>query len=160
MSVRKLADVTAKTFLILFDQSWQQREAPVDWRKANVTLIFKKGKKEDPGNCRLVSFTSIPAKAVEQLILETTSRHTKHKKIMRSSQHGFTKWKSCLTNFINFFSEMTGLVRGGRAVDTVYLDFSKALDTVSRKLLIHKLLRYRLDEQTVRWFENRLNGWA
>jgi len=33
---------------------------PEDWRKASVTTIFKKDKKEDPGNYRPVSLTSIP----------------------------------------------------------------------------------------------------
>jgi len=41
-----------------------------DWRKANVNSVFKKGKKEDPGNYRPVSLISIPGKVMEQLILE------------------------------------------------------------------------------------------
>ena len=49
-----------------------------------------------------------------------------------------------MTNLINFYDEMTGLVEERRAVDTVYLDFTKAFDTVSRKsLLLEKLLMYR-----------------
>ena len=43
---------------------------PKDWRKASVTPVFKKGKKEDPWNYRLVSLTSILGKMMEQLILE------------------------------------------------------------------------------------------
>lgn len=42
---------------------------------------------------------------------------------------------------------MTGLVDERRAADIIYLDFRKALDTVSRKILIHKLLMYELDEK-------------
>lgn len=59
-----------------------------DWRKENVTTIFKK---ENPDNYRLVSFIPIPGKMMEQLILEITSSHMKEKKITRSSQYGFTK---------------------------------------------------------------------
>jgi len=135
-------------------------ELPKDWRKANVTPVFKKGKKEDTGNYRLVSLTLIPGKVVEQLILEAISRHMKDKKVIRSSQHGFTMGKSCLTNLINFEDEMTNVVDEGRAVDIVYLDFSKALDTVSQMMLIQKLVKYGLDEQAVRWIENWLNGQA
>ncbi|GAB0187927.1 cAMP-dependent protein kinase inhibitor alpha [Grus japonensis] len=82
---------------------------------------------------------------MEQLILETISRHLMDEKIIRSGHHGFTKGKSCLTNFYN---EMTGPVDERRAVDIVYLDFSKALDPVSYKILVEKLFLYGLDEQT------------
>ena len=87
---------------------------------------------------------------MEQLILEAICRHMDDKKIIRNSQHGFTKGKSCLTNVITFYDEMTGLVDKGRAVDIPYLDFNKAFDTVSHKILTDKLLMYGLDKQTVR----------
>jgi len=80
---------------------------PEDWRKANVTPIFKKGKKEDPGNYRPVSLTSIPGKVVEQLVLEVINKQVEERKVIRSSQHGFTKGKSCLTNLIAFYHGMT-----------------------------------------------------
>ncbi|KAK4828527.1 hypothetical protein QYF61_026949 [Mycteria americana] len=60
-----------------------------------------------------------------------------------------SKGKSCLTNLINFYNEMTGLEDEGRAVDIIYLDFSKAFDTVSHKILIDKMMKYGLGEQTV-----------
>lgn len=57
-----------------------------------------------------------------------------------------TKGKS-LTNLRNLYNEVTGLVDEGRAVNAVYLDFSKAFGTGSHKILINKLLIYELDEQ-------------
>ena len=48
----------------------------------------------------------------------------------------------------------------GRAVDVVYLNFSMAFDTVSHNILLGKLGKCRLDERTVRWIENWLNGRA
>jgi len=99
---------------------------PEDCRKASVTPIFKKGKKEDPGNYRPVSLTSIPGKMMEQFILEVINKQVEEKKVIRSSQHGLTKGKSGLTNLIAFYGGRTGWVDEGRAVHVVYLDFSKA----------------------------------
>ncbi|KAK4830683.1 hypothetical protein QYF61_012852 [Mycteria americana] len=59
-----------------------------------------------------------------------------------------------------FHNEVTGVVDEERAVDIVYPDFSKAFYIVSHKILIEKLMKYGLDEQTVRWIENWLNGHA
>jgi len=155
--LRELADIIAEPLSIIFERSWR-REVPEDWRKANVTPVFKKGKKEDPGNYRAVSLTSIPGKVMEQFILDIISKQVEEKKVIRSSQHGFTKGKSCLTNLIALCDSVTSWVDEGRTVDVVYLDFSKAFNTVSHNTLLGKLRKYGLDEWSVRWIENWLNG--
>lgn len=58
---------------IIFEMSWITGELPEDWKKAHVMPVFNKGKKEVPGNYRPVSLTSVPGKAMEQLILEVIS---------------------------------------------------------------------------------------
>lgn len=61
---------------------------------------------------------------------------------------------------INFHNEVVGQVAEKVAVDIVYLDFSKAFDTVSCKILTEKLCMYGLDKKMVRWIEDWLNSWA
>ncbi|KAK4828723.1 hypothetical protein QYF61_000714 [Mycteria americana] len=128
-------------------------EVPDDQKKASVTPVFQKGKKEDLGNRRPVSLFSGHEKVVEEVILETISKHMKDRKVIRSSQHGFTKGKSCLTSLIAFYDEVISLVDEGRAVD-IYLNFSKAFDTVSHEILVDNLTNYGLSKWIVRWIEN------
>ncbi|CAM4368154.1 unnamed protein product [Caretta caretta] len=90
---------------------------------------------------------------MEQVLKESILKHLEERKVIRNSQHGFAKGKSCLTNLIDFYDEITGSVDEEKAVEVLFLDFSKAFDTVSHSILASKLKKYGLDEWIIRWIE-------
>ncbi|KAK4823255.1 hypothetical protein QYF61_000222 [Mycteria americana] len=128
--LRELAEMLTKPVSIIYQQSWLTGEVPVDWRLANGTPIYKKGWKEDLGNYRPVSLTSVPGKVLEQIILSAIMRH------------------------------MTNSVDEGKAVDVVYLDFSKAFDSISHSIHLEKLAAHGLDRCTLCWVKNWRDGQA
>jgi len=97
-----LGGAIVEPLTILFKRSLDHCEIPVDWKRANISAIFKKGSKKDPGNYRPVSLTSHAGKLFEKLVKEEIVQHLERNKLINSSQHGFMQNKSCLTNLLEF----------------------------------------------------------
>jgi len=121
-------------------------------------LIYKQGWREDLGNYRPVSLTSVPGKIMEGFIQSELTGHVKDNQEIRPSQHALMKRRSCFTNLISFYDLVTHLEDEGKAVDVIYLNFSKAFDTVPRSTLPEKLAAHGLDGCTLLWVKNWLNG--
>ena len=60
-------------------------------------------------------------------------------KLLNPSKHGFLNERSCLTNMLCFFEEITKWIDEGSPVDIIYLDFQKAFDKVPHQILLLKL---------------------
>jgi len=125
---------------------------------ANVTPIFKKGKRNNTANYRPVSLTIILCKVLESLIRDKVIEHLNLYKLIEDTQHGFVKNGSCLTNLLVFLEEVTNYVDSGYPVDIIYLDFQKAFDKVPHKRLLHKLTAHGIRGELLLWIENWLSG--
>ncbi|KAJ7405463.1 hypothetical protein BTVI_69085 [Pitangus sulphuratus] len=105
--MRELAEEFIKSLSIIYQQSWLSGEVPDDWKLVNITPIHKKGQKEDPGNYRPVSLTSVPGKVMEQITLSAITQHLQDGQGIRPSQLRFRRARSCLTNLISFYDKVT-----------------------------------------------------
>ena len=149
---REIADPLTK----IYNCSLLTGIVPSQWREAGVTPLFKKGKKSETQNYRPVSLTSLICKIMESLLKDAILTHLEKFKLIRNSQHGFTKGRSCLTNLLDFLEEVTATVDEGTPVDIIYLDFAKAFDKVPHQRLTHKLLAHGVGGNIQRWVKNWL----
>ena len=76
--------------------------------------------------------------------------------LVRDSQHGFVRNKSCLSNLLVFVEEVANYLDSGFPVDVIYLDFQKAFDKVPHKRLILTLVAHGIDGKLLKWIEKWL----
>ena len=122
-----------------------------------VTPLFKKGSRAKPENYRPVSLTSILGKMLESIVKDQIVKHLESNNLIHSSQHGFTKGRSCLTNLLEFMEIVTKELDEGNAVDLVYLDFAKAFDKVPYERLFKKLEAHGIGGFVLDWVKNWLS---
>ena len=143
---------------VLFNESLRVGETPDDWRKANITPIFKKGSRNDPANYRPVSLTSQVCKVLESIVKEHMFDHLKTQNLLSEKQHGFREGRSCLSNLLTTLEEWTEILDAKACVDVAYLDFRKAFDLVSHKHLLLKLQKYGINGQVWNWVKSFLEN--
>ena len=143
---------------IIFTKSLSDTEIPVDWKRANVVPIFKKGDKCKVENYRPVSLTSLVCKVLESIIKDKMLDFLNENDLIRDTQHGFRKGRSCLTNLLAFFDVATESFDKGKQLDVSYLDFSKAFDKVPHKRLGLQLNSHGIKGKALNWIESWLSG--
>ena len=114
----------------MFNMSLESGTLPKDWKEAEVTAIFKKGSKSDPGNYRPVSLTCILCKVLESVVRDAVVAHFEDHKLYAECQHGFRRKRSCVSQLLEVMEDLTAIMEAGDSLDIVYLDFRKAFDSV------------------------------
>ena len=100
--------------------------------------------------------TSQVCKVLESIVRDNILEHVREYKLIKESQHGFLKRRSCLTNLLEFLEFVTNYIDQGYPIDVIYLDFQKAFDKVPHKRLMRKINALGITAEVFNWITDWL----
>ena len=150
------ASVVSKSLTKLFNQSLVTCTFPSLWKFGKVFALFKKGDRCDPNNYRPITVLPTLSKILEKAVHNQLYFFLNDNNIITSKQFDFRPKLSTNTALTHFTVNVLLNTDSGRLTGAVFLDLSKAFDTVDHNLLLHKLKSVGLSEVTVNWFQSHL----
>ena len=146
----------ALSLLYLFIKSLHLSQIPAEWKLANIIPLHKKGAKDHVENYRPISLLSIISKTLERCVLNHLSNRIQTE--ILSAQYGFVSGRSSTAQLVSTVQTIGKNLDKGLQTDVVFMDISKAFDTVNHNSLLQKLRDFGLSGSLLLWFENYLSG--
>ena len=155
--LKDCASSLAQPLSLLLTMSYNTGTISDEWKLADVVPVFKKGDKTSVENYRPISLTCLTMEIFEYCIRDAIM--SKCHDILDSRQHGFLPNKSCTTQMLPFSDFLAVSINDESRVDIIYFDFSKAFDSVSHDVILHKLKhQYGIDGIMLQFLKSYLQG--
>lgn len=121
----ELSSIICEPLSIVFNKSYNSGVLPDEWKKGQITALFKKGDKKEPANYRPVSLTSVVCKIFEKLIRQRIIDHMNRNNLFSSKQFGFIGGRSTSLQLLTVLDKWTEILDNGGTIHAIYMDFRK-----------------------------------
>ena len=142
----------SKPLELLFNHSLSTGKVPQDFKIARVIPVFKNGSKTDINNYRPISLISVYNKLLEKLVYKRVLVFLENNKMIYSKQFGFRSNHSTEQALLFIVNKIQNAIENREFSCGIFLDFSKAFDTVDHKILLDKLDYYGIRGVAKEWF--------
>ena len=140
----------------IFNCSIRASKFPTFWAHGSITPIPKDGDLKLVGNWRPISLVPLPGKIMEHLVHRRLLESIQDANVLAKHQYGFVPGRSTAQAVFRLYTDLSGAVNNGDISSVLFVDFSKAFDSIHHGRLLNKLSMLGLSKVTVDWFGSYL----
>ena len=145
-----------KPLTTIINQSLQTGIFPSSLKIAKVLPFYKKGDNQLFNNYRPISLLPVISKVFERAVFNQLYDYCTKNNIFYNSQYGFRKAHSTELACLEYIDKVLHDLDKKHMPISIFIDLSKAFDTLDHKIMLHKLSHYGVSQNALKWFDSYL----
>ena len=154
--LKELEDYLTAPLMLIFNNSLETGIFPEKMKIAKVVPLHKAKNKDETTNYRPISLLLTLSKLLEKIMYKRVYEFLTKTNQLYSSQYGFRKNHACDQAVGELVANITKGIEQRKLTASVFLDLSKAFDSLEHSVIFKKLYRYGLRGQCLAWFKSYL----
>lgn len=154
--LKKISPIICDVLAHIFNKSIYNGTFPDSMKIAEVIPIFKKDDRKILNNYRPISLLSVFSKIFERVVKSRVIDFLEKNLFFSANQYGFRAGMSTEDALLNFCSHVYDSLNNKKYTAALYIDITKAFDTVDHELLLIKLEKAGFRGFMLAWFASYL----
>ena len=156
MLLKEIFPQIMEPLLSIFNDSLLQGTFPDAMKQADVVPLYKNGTRQILSNFRPISLLPAISKLLGKVMYDRIYNFLCHFDLLYKSQYSFRKKHSCEHAVTELLGEICKGLENNKHTISLFIDLSKAFDTISHDIFIQKLERYGIPGTVLNWFKSYL----